>query len=194
MISKESKKELIKVVIVLAIAGLAISMIIDIPKKIFDIPKNTEEKVLFPKIIGDTILENNETGKGVITSIALYDNFKGYLVKGHRANYSSRNGTMIIFVAQMLDNNSANRSLKDMLVRAGYDDNIGYGRDRDIGNNTVVKLKDNPEIYLMQKNRNISRHYTFAKSDKVYWVGFSSPNTRYQIDMLTEIYRNVDDI
>lgn len=154
-----------------------------------DFSSKKEEKRMFPGILGDSILKNNETGIDSIKSIILYDNFRGNVIQGYKANYSGRNGTMIIFMAQMLDNVSVNRSLKDMVVRAGYNQS---SNNLNLTYNSVIKLPvENPEVFVIQKNTT-QYHYTFYKEDKIYWVGFNNLDVQYQIDMLIEIYKSVD--
>jgi len=52
----------IKAAIIVAIVGFGIYIIVDLPSSI-------EEKNMFPGILGDMILENNETGKRVIKNM-----------------------------------------------------------------------------------------------------------------------------
>lgn len=61
----------------------------------------------------------------------------------------------------------------------------------------LINLKVYPniylsEIYVIQKDENTTWHYVYLKLDKVYWVGFSKPDIDYQVNMLAEIYRNID--
>lgn len=179
---------LIKMIVLAMIISIVIYTVIDNPYS------TVGEERLFPGIIGDMILKNNETGKYVVESITSYDNFKGYVIQGYKANYSGSNGTMIIFIAQMVDNASASRSLKEMVIRAGY--NQSADSNQTIGDNiTVIKLPvDNPEVFVMKKNKNVTWHYTFSKLDNVYWVGFNGSDIQYQIEMLIEVYRNVDKV
>lgn len=185
MIPKNFPKNLIYIAVLILIVGLVINITVDFSQK--------EEKKIFPGILGDMVLRNNETGIYFIRNIVSYDDFRGNITQGYKANYTSSNGSMIIFIAETPDNKSANIYLKDMVKRAGYDPNIDYINNTDVTNLTVVKLPvDNPEVYMVQKDRNYTWHYTFAKFDKVYWVGFSDPDIKYQAGMLIEVYRNVD--
>lgn len=180
------KGALVKTVIVIVIITFGIYIAINFPLSAKD-----EEKRLFPGIIGDAILKNNETGISSIKDIILYDDFRGNITQGYKANYSSSNGTIIIFVVQMQDYFAADKSLKDMVIRSGYNDsnkNVTLGK-----NATVIKLNvNNPEVFVIQKNNSKIWHYTYVKLDKVYWVGFSDPDVDYQGNMLIEIYRKVD--
>jgi hypothetical protein len=153
---------------------------------------------MFPGVIGDAVLRNNETGEQIIKNMTSYDDFHGNVVQGFKATYSGENGTVVIFVAQMSDNVSADRSFKDMIIRNGYNYSI-RSNESIFGNITVIKLPViNPEIFAIQKNKNDTFHYTFTKLDKVYWIGFSKwdmeyqTNMDYQASMLMEIYINVD--
>lgn len=149
------------------------------------------EKRLFPDIIGDSILKNNGTGIYYIKNMTSYDGFRGNIIEGYKAEYSGSNGTMIIFIAQMQDNQSANISLKDMVVRIGYNGSINYNQS--LENGSIIKLSvENPEVFVIQRDKNFTWHYTFNKLDKVYWIGFSRQDVQYQVDMLIEVYRNVD--
>ncbi len=184
-----SKGTLIKVVVAVAIIIFIIIAVINLPSS-----TNLEEKRLFPQIIGDMILKDNETGIYSIRNITSYDNFRGNIIQGYKATYSGSNGTMIIFIAQMPDNDSAIVSIKDMAIRAGYNESAVQDE-----NTTTMKVPyveklyvKNPEVFVIQKSENVTWHYTFAKSDKVYWIAFNKPDAEYQLDMLREVYVNVD--
>lgn len=154
---------------------------------------NNKEKKIFPGIIGDTILKDNETGFDSVKNMTLYDDFKGNMTKGYRATYSGNNGTMIVFIAQMPDNMSAYNSLEDMAVRLGYNKDESNNSSPTNPNATIIKLPiKNPDVFVIQKNNSRMWHYTFSKLDKVYWIGFSNPDMQYQSNMLIEVYRNVD--
>ena len=173
------------IAIVVIVIGLAISIVTNQPSSNVKID-------MFPGVLGDAVLRSNDTGKQVIANMVSYDNFHGNVVQGYRANYSGINGTVIIFVAQMADNMSADRSFKDMIIRDGYNYSIGTNRSV-LDNTTVVKLPvTNPEVFAIQMNRKDTFHYTFTKLDKVYWIGFSKWDVDYQASMLMEIYINVD--
>lgn len=153
-------------------------------------PKKEEEK-MFPDILGDSVLKTNDTGINFIRDITVYDDFRENIIQGYKANYTGANGTMIIFIVQTLNNESANTSVKEMAVRNGYDTNMNENNSNTT-NWSVVKLPiNNPEVYVIRKDINYAWHYTFAKFDKVYWVGFSNPNIEYQVYMLIEVYRDV---
>lgn len=188
MVRKMIDKGVLAKVIIMTIIVFGIYVAIDISSTV----KSGDER-LFPGILGDAILRSNETGKDVVTNITLYDNFRGNIIQGYKANYSGSNGTMIIFIAQMSDNISANRSFKNMITRIGYNESVRPNQS--FGNNTtIIKLPvDNPEVFVIQKNKNATWHYTFTKSDKVYWIGFSDPDIEYQARMLIEVYRDVDE-
>ena len=98
-----SKNTLVKVAIIVVVIGFGINVVINLPS-------STKEKILFPGILGDTILKNNDTGKQIIENMTSYDGFGGNVIQGYKATYSGRNGTVIIFLAQMPDNTSANIS------------------------------------------------------------------------------------
>lgn len=184
MIDKGLKTTMIIVVIVFAAYAV---INIQLPVK------NDDNKELsFPGIIGDSILKSSETGKDTISNITIYDNFTGDVIQGYKAAYSnpSNNKTMVIFIAQMKDNITANSSLKSMVIRDGYDSTHSNESNDNI---TIVKLPvQNPEVFAIRKNKNTMWHYTFYKSDKVYWVGFNNTDMQYQVDMLEEVYRNLD--
>lgn len=180
---------LIKVIVTIIIIILGIYVTINLP-----LSAKGEEKRLFPGIVGDAILKNNETGISSIKDIVSYDGFRGDIVQGYKANYSSRNGTVIIFIAQMQNYSVTAKYLKDMIIRAGYnesDTNVTLGK-----NTTIIKLQANdpvdPEVYVMQKDENTTWHYVYLKLDKIYWIGFSKPDIDYQTSMLAEIYSKVD--
>ncbi len=186
-----SRNALTNVAIVVIIIGFAISIVTNIPSSNVKI-------YMFPGVIGDAVLRNNETGEQIIKNMTSYDDFHGNVVQGFKATYSGENGTVVIFVAQMSDNVSADRSFKDMIIRNGYNYSI-RSNESIFGNITVIKLPViNPEIFAIQKNKNDTFHYTFTKLDKVYWIGFSKwdmeyqTNMDYQASMLMEIYINVD--
>lgn len=184
------RKSLITATIIIIIAGILTTVVIDIS------PEGNEKKVIFPGIIGDMILKNNETGIYFIRNITLFDDFRGNITQGYKGIYSNKNGTMIIFLVQVQDNVSANRSLKDMVVRAGFDEST-YNESipaKINENNTVAKLPvKNPEVFVMQKKLNTTLHYVFYKKDKVYWIGFSNgSDIQYQLGMLVEVYKKVD--
>lgn len=179
-----SRNTLINVVIMVIVIGFAVNIV-------NNLPSSTEKIDMFPGVLGDMTLKNNETGKQSIMNMISYDNFHGNVVQGYKANYSGTNGTMIIFMAQMLDNASADRSFKDMIIRNGY--NYSAGDNESVWNNiTVIKSPmKNPELFALQKG-NDTFHYTFAKLDKVYWIGFSKWDLEYQGSVLMEVYVNVD--
>lgn len=171
-----------------------------------------KEKEMFPGILGDAILKSNETGINSVMKVVSYDGFQGDIISGYNANYTSSNGTMIIFIAKMSNNESAYRSLKDMVIRMGYNessynDSLLYNESRYnqsiSSNNTnksaidenvsVVRLPiKNPELFLIQKEKNKIWHYVFSKEDKVYWIGFNNLDIQYHLDMMIEVYKNVD--
>lgn len=189
MVSKNVLINIAMVVSIIAIIVIFATVKIDFSK--------SEEKVLFPGIVGDSILKNNEIGIYFIRNITLYDDFRGDILQGYKATYSGGNGTMIIFIAQMKDNIMANRSLKDMVKRIGYNESISIDDSfNNTDNNwTILKLRvDNPEVFIVHKDKRLMWHYTFSKLDKVYWVGFSSEDVDYQLDMLVEVYRLVDKV
>jgi hypothetical protein len=177
---------LIKVIATIIIIILGIYVAINLP-----LSTKSEEKKLFPGIIGDAILKNNETGISSIKDVILYDDFRGDIIQGYKANYSGSNGTIIIFIAQMQNYSVTDKSLKDMVIRAGYNEsdiNATLGK-----NTTIIKLPvKNPEVFVIQKDENTTWHYVYVKLDKVYWVGFSKPDVDYQASMLVDIYRKVD--
>lgn len=183
-----SKNMLINTAIVIS----TIAVIVIFTNVEINLSKN-EEKELFPGIIGDSILKNNDTGIYSVRNITVYDDFRGNIVQGYKATYSSSNGTMIIFIAQMSDNITADISLRDMIARTGYNDSASFnetGVDW-----TVIKLKvENPEVFVIRKDNRSMWHYTFSKLDKVYWIGFSNEDIDYQLDMLVEVYRDIDRI
>lgn len=157
-----------------------------------------EEKRLFPGIIGDTVLKSNETGISFIRNITLYDNFVENIMQGYKATYYGKNGTMVIFAARVKDNITANKSVKDMVIRMGWNESMSF---KDNGNKTsnstnwtILKLRvDNPEVFVIRRNNRSIWHYVLSKSDKVYWVGFDNIDIDYQLDMLVEMYRTVDE-
>jgi hypothetical protein len=185
MIDKSLKKNTTIILVILFAAYAVIN--IESPLK------NDDSKELsFPGILGDSLLKNSQTGKDTIINITLYDNFTGDVVQGYKAAYSNpgNNKTMVVFIAQMKDNITANNSLKSMVIMDGYD--RAYSNESN-DNITIVKLPvQNPEVFAIRKNKNTMWHYTFYKSDKVYWVGFNNTDMQYQVDMLEEVYRNVD--
>lgn len=177
------------ILIQLAIMVIIIGFIVNV---VNNLPSSTEEKVLFPGILGNTVLKNNETGKQIIENMTSYDGFRGDIVQGYKATYLGDNGTVVIFLAQMPDNTTANVSFKDMVIRAGYHGDIETSNES-MRNKTIIRLPvENPEVFAMRKDKTMAWHYTFTKEDKVYWIGFSSMNVDYQADMLIEIYRSID--
>ena len=156
-----------------------------------DFSPKKEEVKMFPDILGDSVLKTNDTGINFIRDIAVYDDFRENIIQGYKANYTGANGTMIIFIAQTLNNESANTSVKEMAVRNGYDPDMDKNSTNMTNWNVIMLPINNPEVYVIRKDINYTWHYTFAKSDKVYWVGFSNPNIEYQVYMLIEVYRNV---
>ncbi len=180
-----SKYVLAKLAIISMIIVFFVNMAINLPSSSREIP-------LFPGILGNTGLDKNETGKQVIANIVSHDEFDGNIIQGYKATYSGDNGTIIIFVARMSDNVSANKSFNDMIDQTGY--NRSLKSNQSIKNNaTVIKLPvENPEVFVIRKNKNDTLHYTFTKLDKVYWIGFSKWDIEYHASMLMEIYINVD--
>lgn len=190
-----SKNRLIYIAIAIVAAIIIVDVVLSV--KIDFSSKPLAEKNMFPWIIGDMILRDNQTGKIFVRDIVSYDDFRGNMTQGYRANYSGSNGTMVIFIAQMQDNITANRSLGDMVVRAGF--NYSTYNESEVPridmNTTVAKLPaKNPEVFAMQNDWNQTLHYVFSKKDKVYWIGFNSKeeDIPYQLGMLVEIYRTVD--
>ena len=215
-----SEKRLIYIIVAMLVV-MYVAITIDFSSK--------KEKEMFPVIIGDAILKSNETGINSVMKIVSYDGFQGDIINGYNANYTSSNGTMIIFMAKMSSNESAYRSLKDMVIRMGYNessynDSLLYNDSRYnqsissnnsllynesrynqsiSSNNTnksaidenvsVVRLPiKNPELFLIQKEKNKIWHYAFSKEDKVYWIGFNNLDIQYHLDMMIEVYKNVD--
>jgi hypothetical protein len=182
-------KGLIKTTIIIVVMVFAAYAVINIP---MPVKNNDNEELSFPGILGDSILKSSETGKDTIRNITVYDNFTGDVIQGYKAAYLnlSNNKTIVIFISQMKDNITANNSLKSMVIRDGYDSSNSNESNYNI---TIVKLPvQNPEVFAIRKNKNTMWHYTFYKSNKVYWVGFNNTDMQYQVDMLEEIYRNVD--
>ena len=62
MISKISRDTLVKAAIMVIIVGFITNVVINLPS-------STKEKVLFPGILGNTVLKNNETGKQIIENM-----------------------------------------------------------------------------------------------------------------------------
>lgn len=188
MVNKDMVGKAAKIIIVILAIIYAIYVVTDIIQPSAKI----NEKKLFPGVIGNAILMSNETGIYFINNIVSYDNFSGDIVQGYKANYSGINGTIIIFMAQMANNMSAEKSLNEMVIRNGYNESMGSNESIDV-NATVIKLPvNNPQVFIMQKNEKSLWHYVYAKSDKVYWIGFSKPDMEYQVSMMMEIYRNID--
>ncbi len=182
-------KSLIKTTIVIVVIVFASYAVIN-----FQLPvkNDTNTELSFPGILGDSLLKSSEKGEDTIRDITLYDNFTGDVMQGYKAAYSNpgNNKTMVIFIAQMKDNITANNSLKSMVIKDGYDS--AYSNES-TDNITVVKLPvQNPEVFAIRRNKNMMWHYTFYKSDKVYWIGFNNTDVQYQVDMLEEVYKNVD--
>jgi len=232
-----SEKRLIYIIVAMLVV-MYVAITIDFSSK--------KEKEMFPVIIGDAILKSNETGINSVMKIVSYDGFQGDIINGYNANYTSSNGTMIIFMAKMSSNESAYRSLKDMVIRMGYNessynDSLLYNDSRynqSISSNNSLLYNDsrynqsissnnsllynesrynqsissnntnksaidenvsvvrlpikNPELFLIQKEKNKIWHYAFSKEDKVYWIGFNNLDIQYHLDMMIEVYKNVD--
>lgn len=180
-----SRNTLIQVAMMVIVIGF-------IAYTVNNVPSADGKRDLFPGILGNAVLKKNESGKQTIANITSYDGFSGNVVQGYKATYSGENGTVIVFVAQMSDNVSANTSFNDMIAQTGY--NRSLGSNQSIRNNaTVIRLPvENPEIFALQKNANETFHYTFTKLNKVYWIGFSKYDMDYEASMLLEIYINVD--
>lgn len=179
-----------KNLLITLVIGMVIVIIVSMNIAV-NFSQNTKEKRLFPDIIGDSVLRKNDTGIYYIKSIISYDNFKGNIIQGYKANYSGINGTAIIFVAQMQDNATADKSIKEMIILNGYNESNANATIDE--NATVIKIPvNNPEVFVIQKNNDTMWHYTYAKLDKVYWIGFSDSDISYQTNMLMEIYRKVD--
>lgn len=173
----------VAIIIVITVFGITIMN---------DIPSSAEKRDLFPGILGNSVLNKNETGRQTVVNISSYDGLVGHIVQGYKATYSGENGTVIVFVAQMSDNISANKSFHDMIAKTGY--NRSLGSNQSIKNYIIVARLpvENPEIFAIQKNRNETLHYTFTKLDKVYWIGFSKHDVEYEASILFEVYVNVD--
>lgn len=190
MSSKNSLKYVTYIAAVILIVGIITNVNIDLFSK-----NEYKEDKIFPGIIGDMVLKSNDSGIDTIKNMVTYDDFRGDIIQGYKANYTGSNGTTVIYVAQMKDEESAIQSTKDMIVRYGYNENDSKYTNESANitdNVTVVKLPvENPEVFVMQKNIRVPWHYVFADSNKVYWIGFSGQDTEYQMEILIEIYRNV---
>ena len=181
MTSKNNIKYVAMIAATVAIIVIVTSVNIDF------FSQNEDKEEIFPGILGDMVLNSNDTGIDAIRNIVAYDDFRGNIIQGYKANYTGSNGTMIIFIAQTRDNESAIQSIRDMVVRSGYNDSANI-----TDNDTVMKLPvENPEVFLIQKSDKVPWHYVFAKLNKVYWIGFSNQDIEYQMMMLIEIYRGV---
>lgn len=181
MTSKNNLKYVTMIVATVVIIVIVINVDIDF------FSKNEYKEEIFPGILGDMVLNSSDTGIDVIRNIVTYDDFRGDIIQGYKGNYTGSNGTMIIFIAQMKNNESAKQSIKDMVIRSGYNESANV-----TDNTTVVKLPvENPEVFIMQKSSRVPWHYVFADLNKVYWIGFSNKDEEYQSMMLIEIYRNV---
>lgn len=189
-----TSKNSIKYVAMIIATILIVSIIMNINIDFFSKNEYKEDKI-FPGIIGDMILKSNDTGIDTIKDMVTYDDFRGDIIQGYKANYTGSNGTTVIYVAQMKDEESAMKSTKDMIIRSGYNESANEGTNESANitdNVTVVKLPvENPEVFVMQKNIRVPWHYVFADLDKVYWIGFSNRDTDYQMEILIEIYRNI---
>lgn len=189
-----TSKNSIKYVAMIIATILIVSIIMNINIDFFSKNEYKEDKI-FPGIIGDMILKSNDTGIDTIKDMVTYDDFRGDIIQEYKANYTGSNGTTVIYVAQMKDEESAMKSTKDMIIRSGYNESANEGTNESANitdNVTVVKLPvENPEVFVMQKNIRVPWHYVFADLDKVYWIGFSNRDTDYQMEILIEIYRNI---
>ena len=189
-----TSKNSIKYVAMIIATILIVSIIMNINIDFFSKNEYKEDKI-FPGIIGDMILKSNDTGIDTIKDMVTYDDFRGDIIQEYKANYTGSNGTTVIYVAQMKDEESAMKSTKDMIIRSGYNESANEGTNESANitdNVTVVKLPvENPEVFVMQKNIRVPWHYVFADLDKVYWIGFSNQDTDYQMEILIEIYRNI---
>ncbi|MCE8428912.1 MAG: hypothetical protein J5U19_11040 [Candidatus Methanoperedens sp.] len=180
-----SKDKLINAAIIgIIVVLIFMIVIINLPST-----QNVKEEGLFPQIVGNMLLKSNETGIASIKNITSYDDFRGNIVDGYAAQYSGINGTMVIFIARMPDNYSALGSLKDMVINAGYNESTIPDE-----NTTVIKIPGvtNPEIFLIQKSKNVAWHYTFTTSNKVYWISFDKPDLQYQMEMLREVFLKIN--
>lgn len=182
------------ILVIAIILTIATIVAIGVTVNISSIKK--DEKVLFPGIVGDMALQGTGVGIHFIRNITVYDDFRGDIVQGYKATYFGENMTMIIFLVQMQDNISANRSLKDMAIRAGFNESTYNESEIPIinKNNTIVRLPvKNPTVFAVQRDMNETLHYVFSKKDKVYWIGFSNDqDLPYQLGMLVEVYKSVD--
>lgn len=186
--SKKGLKYLAMIMAIITIVVIVLNVNIDL------FSKNENKEEIFPGILGDTTIKSNEIGIDFIKSIITYDDFRGDIIQGYKANYNGTNGSVIIFMAEMKNNETAIQSVKEMILRNGYNaSNNITDNDTVLDENiTVLKLPvENPELYLMQKSQKVPWHYVFAKNNKVYWIGFSSRDVDYQMLMLITIYQNV---
>lgn len=174
------------------------------------------KKSIFTEKVGDMTLTRYATGETAAQQISSMYGLKDIpLAKAYSAAYTSRNGTMRIWVAEAPDHNVANDAFNAMNSMLGgstghegheYSGDVGQ-TDSHKGHGDAGMMNDNftkpvkldimefvkPEVYMMNAN-NANNYYYFKMNynmGRVYWIIFDSPDIDYQISIVKQAVMDI---
>ncbi len=173
------------------------------------------KKSIFTEKVGDMTLIRYETGDTAAQQISKMYGLKDIpLAKAYSAVYTSKKGTMRIWVAEPPDHNIANDAYNSMnSMLGGKSGHEGHEYSGDVGetashekhgeglmsNNFTTPVKLDimefaiPEVYMM--NAYNSNNYYYFKMNynmgRVYWIIFDSPDMDYQISIVKQAVMDI---
>ncbi len=173
------------------------------------------KKSIFTEKVGDMTLTRYETGEAAAKQISGMYGLKDIpLAKAYSAVYTSKKGTMRIWVAEAPDHNIANDAYNSMNSMLGgksghqeheYSGDVGQtesheNHDEDLmSNNFTAPVKLDimefviPEVYVM--NAYNSNNYYYFKMNynmgRVYWIIFDSPDLDYQMSIVKQAITDI---
>ncbi len=196
-----------KIYIIIFVAAVAAAIIFMYPQG--------AKKSIFTDRVGDMTLTSYETGDAAAREISGMYGLKDIpLAKGYAAVYSSKEGTMRIWVAEAPDHNIANDAFNAMNSMLGgstghegheYSGDVGQTEshtghgDADMNNNLSKPEKleivefVKPEVYMMYANKAVNYYYFKMNYNmgRVYWIIFDSPDRDYQTSIVKQAVMDI---
>ncbi|MCZ7399190.1 MAG: hypothetical protein O8C62_05825 [Candidatus Methanoperedens sp.] len=172
------------------------------------------KKSIFTEKVGDMTLTRYETGEAAARQISNMYGLKDIpLAKAYSAVYTSRKGTMRMWVVEAPDHNAANDAFNAMnSMLGGSTGHEGHEYSGDVGqteshtghgdagmlNGTKPVKVDilefvKPDVYMMRVN-NAYNYYYFKmdyKMGRVFWIIFDSPDEGYQLSIVKQAVMDI---
>jgi len=172
------------------------------------------KKSIFTERLGDMTLTSYETGETAALLISGMDGLKDIpLEKAYFAVYTSKKGTMWMWVAEPPDHNIANDAFNSMNSMfggsSGHDEheNSGdtgqtassHGEIGMMNENFTKPIKldfmefEKPEVFVMNAN-NKNNYYYFKMNynmGRIYWIIFDSNDLEYQMSIVKEAVMDI---